>query len=225
MNNPWTTPERPIVALLAAIAALTFFFPLLSIRVPIAGDQEVTGYDTASRIRQLTHDVRSASGQGPGQGEDGKPSIRLPRTTPRRNSGATAALPASVRFSWLIPVFVVGAFGCALLTVLGSLVSLPVAKIASTVGTVCGALAILHLTVMNSDVHSILNDSVQRWVGGRKENPLRGLAQTLGSVLVGGMSLTPGAGLYVLTVSLGLAALVTHSRLLSRIRFVDRSRP
>jgi len=224
MGKRWTKPERLIVALLAVIAAVTFFFPLLSIRVPIAGDQEVTGYDTASRIRQLTRELRSASGQGPGEGEDGKPSIRLPRIPPRRNSDAVAATPASVRFSWLIPVFVVGAFGCALLTVLGSLVSLPVAKIASTVGTVCGVLALLHLTVMNSDIHSMLNDAVQRWVGGRKENPLRGLAQTLGSVLVGGVSLKPGAGLYVLTVSLGLAALVAYSRFLSRIHFVDRSR-
>jgi len=224
MGKRWTKPERLIVALLAVIAAVTFFFPLLSIRVPIAGDQDVTGYDTASRIRQLTREVRSASGQGPERGEDGKPSIRLPRIPPCRNSSALAATPASVRFSWLIPVFVVGAFGCALLTVLGSLVSLPVAKIASTVGTVCGLLALLHLTVMNSDIHGMLNDAVQRWVGGRKENPLRGLAQTLGSVLVGGVSLTPGAGLYVLAVSLGLAALVTHSRLLSRIHLADRSR-
>ena len=213
-----------MVALLAAIAALTFFFPLLSISLPIVGDQEVTGYDTASRIRQLTREVRSASGQGPGQGEDGKPSIRLPRTSPRANSGAARAMPASVRLSWLIPVFVVGAFGCALLTVLGSLVSLSVAKIASTVGTVCGVLALLHLTVMNSDVHSMLEQSVRRGAGGLKENPLRGLAQTLESVLVGSVSLTPGAGLYVLAVSLGLAALVTHSRLLSRIHLADRSR-
>jgi len=220
MGKGWTTPERLIVALLAAIAASTFFFPLLSIRVPIAGDQDVTGYDTASRIRQLTREVRSASGHG----DDGKPSIRLPRTSPRRNSGAARAMPASVRLSWLIPVFVVGAFGCALLTVLGSLVSLPVARIASTLGTACGVLALLHLTVMNSDIHSVLNDSVQRWAGGRKGNPLAGLAQTLGSALVGGVSLTPGAGLYVLAVSLGLAALVTHSRLLSRIHLADRSR-
>src|SRR5947199_10504675 len=102
MNNPWTTPERPIVALLAAIAALTFFFPLLSIRVPIAGDQEVTGYDTASRIRQLTHDVRCASGQGPERGDDGKPSISLPGTAARRHSRATPSLPASDRISWLV---------------------------------------------------------------------------------------------------------------------------
>ena len=220
MGKRWTMPERLIVALLAAIAALTFFFPLLSISLPIAGDQEVTGYDTASKIRQLTHEVRSASGHG----DDGKPSIKLPRP-PRGNASSVATLPASVRFSWLIPVFVVGAFGCALLTVLGSLVSLPVARIASTLGTACGVLALLHLTVMNSDIHSVLNDSVQRWVGGRKENPLRGLAQTLGSVLVGGgVSLTPGAGLYVLAVSLGFAALVTHSRLLSRLHLADRSR-
>ena len=219
MGNRWTTPERLIVALLAAIAALTFFFPLLSISLPIAGDQEVTGYDTASKIRQLTHEVRSASGHG----DDGKPSIKLPRP-PRGNASSVATLPASVRFSWLIPVFVVGAFGCALLTVLGSLVSLPVARIASTLGTACGVLALLHLTVMNSDIHSVLNDSVQRWAGGRKGNPLAGLAQTLGSALVGGVSLTPGAGLYVLAVSLGLAALVTHSRLLSRIHLADRSR-
>src|SRR5438477_245676 len=51
MGKRWTKPERLIVALLAAVAALTFFFPLLSIRLPIAGDEDVTVYDTASRAR------------------------------------------------------------------------------------------------------------------------------------------------------------------------------
>jgi hypothetical protein len=227
MANRWTKPERLTVALLALIAALTFFFPLLTVQVPIVGEQDVTGYDTASRIRQLTQEVRSASGQetaqGPQGGEDRKPSVRLPRLPRRGNSSAASAIPASIRFSWLIPVFVVSAFGCALLALLGSLVSLRVAKVASALGTMCGLLAILHLTVMNSDIHGLLEESVRRGAGHLKGSPLRGLAQTVESILLGGFSLKAGAGLYVLTVSLGLAALATHSRLLSRSQSTDRS--
>jgi hypothetical protein len=217
MRDRLTKPERWSMALLALIAALTFFFPLFSIHIPIAGDKEVTGYDTASRIRELTHEVRAASGHG----QDGKPSVRLPKI-PRGDSSAPSKVPFSVRFSWLIPVFIIGAFGCAVLTLFGSLVSLQVSKLASTLGTVCGVLTVVHLTAMNSAIHNMLEESIQQGMGDLKANPLAGLAQALGSVLINTISLRPGGGLYILTALLGLAAFLAHSRLLSRIHSSER---
>jgi hypothetical protein len=214
MSNRSAAPERWTMVLLAMIAAVTFFLPLFSIHVPIAGDQDVTGYDSASRIRQLTHEVRSASGQGE---EDGKPSIKLPKL-PRGKSSAPSGLPLAVRLSWLIPAFIIGAFCCALLTLLGSLVSFRLSRIASTVGTAFGVLALLHLTLMDSDIHNLLEESIRRGTAGLEGNPLAGLAQALGNALINAVSLKPGAGLYVLTGSLGLAAFLAHSRLLSRLR-------
>lgn len=213
MRNGFTLAERWTVAGLGAIAALTFFFPLFSIHIPIVGDQDVTGYNTASRIRQLTQQVRSASGHG----QDGKPSIKWPRI-PGTKSGAPSRVPLTIRFSWLIPVFIIGAFACAVLTLVGAFISWRASKLASALGAVLAVLALLHLTAMNSDIHNMLQDTLQQGTAGHKGNLLEGLAQALGSALVGALKLTPGAGLYVLAISLGLAALLAHSRLISRMR-------
>ncbi len=218
MRNRLTGPERWIVALLAAIAAFTFFLPLFSIQVPFVGDQEVTGYDTASKIRKLTRDLRSASGHD----REGKPSIKLPKI-PRNDSAQAPAIPVSIRFSWLIPVFIIGAFGCAVLTLLGSLLSLRISKIASTVGTFCGVLALVHLTAMNSDMHSLLEATIRQGTGDRQGNPLAGFMQAVGSALINTLTLKPGAGLYVLAISLGIAAFLAHSRFLSRFQFTVRA--
>jgi hypothetical protein len=213
MRNGLTLAECWTVAVLAVIAALTFFFPLFSIHIPIVGDQDVTGYNTASRIRQLTQEVRSASGHG----QDGKPSIKLPKL-PGANSGAPSKVPGSIRFSWLIPVFIIGAFACAVLTLVGALVSWRVSKFASALGAALAVLALLHLTVMNSDIHTLLQSTLEQGTAGHKANPWAEFARGLGSALVGALKLTPGVGLYVLAISLGLAGLLAYSRVISRMQ-------
>lgn len=212
MRKGFTSAERWTVAVLAVIAALTFFFPLFTIHIPILGDQDVTGYNTASRIKQLTQEVRSASGHG----QNGKPSIKLPKM-PGSKSGAPSSVPLSIRFSWLVPVFIIGAFACAVLSGVGAFVSLRLVKLVSVLGAVLAALALFHLTTMNSDIHIMLETSLHQASSAGKGNPWAGLLQTLGSALVNNLSLTPGVGLYVLAISLGLAALLAHSRLVSRI--------
>jgi len=213
VRNRLTYLERGAVAFLAALAALTFFLPLFSIHFPLAGDQEVTGYETASKITQLTRRIRSAAGQG----EDGqKPSIKLPKM-PRGDSSAPSTLPPTIRFSWLIPVFITGAFVGALLTLLGSLLSLGLSKIAGAIGAVCGILALAHLTLMNSDMHQLLQDSLQRGTGDR--NPLAGLARAFGGAFINNFDLKPGVGLYVLAASLALADILIYSRIISRIHW------
>jgi hypothetical protein len=213
MRNGFTLAERCTVGALGVIAALTFFFPLFTIHIPILGDQDVTGYNTASKIKQLTEQVRSASGHG----QDGKPSIKLPKL-PGAKSGAPSKVPVTIRFSWLVPVFIIGAFACAVLTLLGALVSWRVAYLASALGTILAVLALVHLTKMNSDIHTLLQDTLALGTTGHKASPLAEFARSVGSALVGALQLTPGAGLYVLAISLGLAALLAYSRLVSRMR-------
>ena len=204
-----------MLATLAAIAAVTFFLPLLSIHLPIAGDEQVTGYDAAEKIRQVTDQVRSLTGHGQGN----KPSVKLPRlpsSGPGGAPGAPSRLPLSIRLSWLIPAFIVIAFVCALLTLLGSLISLVLARIASAIGAVAGLLAVVQLSMLDSAIRQALEDSIQRSTGGPKRGFLAGLAQAVGNALVDAFSLRAGAALYVLAISLGLAALLCWSRLLSR---------
>jgi hypothetical protein len=49
-------------------------------------------------------------------------------------------------------------------------------------------------------------------------NPFAGFAQQLGKVLASSIQIIPGAGLYVLAVTLVLVALAYHSRLLAGLR-------
>ena len=221
MRNRLTGLERSLVATLGAIAAVTFFLPLLSIQLPIAGDEQVTGYGAAAKLRQLTEQVRSLTGHGQGD----RPSVKLPRLPsggPGGAPGTPSKLPVSIRLSWLIPVFIVVAFACALLTLLGSLISSTLARTASAAGGVSGALALLHLSMMNSDIHHTLVESIQRGTGGARAGFLAGLAQAVGNALVNAFDLRAGAALYVLTVSLGLAAFLAWSRLVSRLRSTER---
>ncbi len=214
MTRRFTVPERVLVALLAAVAALTFFLPLFSIQIPFAGEQPVTGYESASKINQLVQRVRSASGHGE---DNQKPSIKLPKMPKGEpgQPGAESQLPVSVRVAWLIPVFIILAFACSLLTLLGSLVSLAVSKWASALGTICGVLALVHLAALNSDIHSVLEDALQKGTGASR-NPLAGLAQAIGGALIGNLDLKTGAALYVLSATLALAALLAFSRILSK---------
>ncbi|HLW78658.1 MAG TPA: hypothetical protein VKU44_03575 [Terriglobia bacterium] len=214
MSARWTGSERVLTATLAAIAALTFFLPLFSIHLPMLGDEEVTGYDTAAKIRQLTEQVRSLTGHGQSGSSPRLP--RLPSTGAGGASGEPSTLPASIRFSWLIPVLIIAAFAGAVLTLLGSLVSLTLARIASAAGAVSGLLALLHLWLMDSDIHQALQESIQKGIGGGKGGFLAGLAQAVGNAVVGAFSLRPGAALFVLTGALGVAVLLAYTRPLSR---------
>src|ERR1700730_9612497 len=94
-RTPLTSGERRSIAVLGVIALMTFFFPLLWIHVPIAGDQTFTGDDAVSRI--------------------GSTSPFPP------NAGPNSSLPWSIRWFALTPIRIVVAPACALLTVVGRL--------------------------------------------------------------------------------------------------------
>ena len=218
MRRRASASERVTLSVLAAIAAVTFFLPLLSIHLPIAGDEQVTGYDAAEKIRQVTDQVRSLTGHGRGDNPSGNsPRLpRLPSTGPGDASGAPSKLPISIRLSWLIPAYIVIAFASALLTLLGSVISLTLARIASAIGGVAGILAVLQLSMLDSAIRQALEDSIQRSTGGSKGGFLAGLAQAVGNAVVGAFSLRAGVALYILAIALCLATLLAWSRLLSR---------
>ena len=63
---PTTTEARPPVELwtttsLLIVALLTFFFPLLTIQIPLMGTQYVSGYDIFSKTRQFEKQLSSIS--------------------------------------------------------------------------------------------------------------------------------------------------------------------
>src|SRR6266436_8662879 len=45
--------ERNSIVACCALALLLFFFPLVTIHVPVAGDQDVSGYDVFSKLTEF----------------------------------------------------------------------------------------------------------------------------------------------------------------------------
>ena len=98
-----TSGEQWSIAVLGVIALMTFFFPLLWIHVPIAGDQTFTGDDAVSRI----------GGSSPFPSPQRGPFLP--------NAGPNSSLPWSIRWFAPTPIQIVVALACALLTVVGRL--------------------------------------------------------------------------------------------------------
>ena len=86
---------------------------------------------------------------------------------------------------------------------------------AATVGAVGALSATIHVTIINSDLHTWSQESMEFPLHG---NFFAGFAQQLGKVLASKIQIIPGVGLYVLAVALVLVALAYHSRLLARLR-------
>lgn len=217
-----TTEARPPVELwtitsLLVVALLTFFFPLLTIQIPLMGTQYVSGYDIFSKTRQFEKQLSSISKGSkkptaePGeQQQSGQPS---PRLSIQQNPAHP--FPLAVRFSPLVPIEVTIAFVSSLVALLASYWGGVTSKVAATVGAVSALGATVHITAINADLHTWFQESMQFSPRG---NPFAGFAEQLGKVLASKVQIIPGVGLYVLAVALVLVALAYHSRLLARLR-------
>jgi hypothetical protein len=207
----WTTTSLLIVAL------LTFFFPLLTIQIPLMGTQYVSGYDIFSKTRQFENQLSSISGGSkkpsakPGerqQSDQPSPTLSLPQNPEH-------PFPLSVQFAPLVPIEVTIAFVSCLVALLASRWAIVTAKVAATVGAVSALSATIHIITINADLHTWFQESMQFPLRG---NFFAGFAQQLGKVLASTVQIIPGVGLYVLAVALVLVAIAYHSRLLARLR-------
>jgi hypothetical protein len=216
-------PERWMVGLLALIGLSAFFFPLVSLRVPIAGDQDFSGYDVVSKAKRFGDQLRPArlsERETPnGQSDTGNSVGQQPTSTSSSEKNADVAL--SMRMSWLIPVFIAGAFLSALLTVVGALFSLRLSWLSSLAGAILGAASTIHLKIINSDIHMEMQRNLSVRSQDLKDNPFAGFAETLGKALLNSFKLQPAFGLYLLTCSLILIAIMVKTRVLSRLRLVS----
>ena len=207
----WTTTSLLIVAL------LTFFFPLLTIQIPLMGTQYVSGYDIFSKTRQFENRLSSISGRSK------KPAVEPGERQPSDQPSPTLSIPQnpehpfplSVQFAPLVPIEVTLAFVSCLVALIASRWGIVTSKVAATVGAVSALTATIHVVIINADLHTWLQEPTQFPLRG---NPFAGFAQQLGKVLASRIQLVPGIGMYVLAVALVLVALAYHSRLLARLR-------
>lgn len=182
---------------------LLFFFPLLTIHVPIAGEQDVSGYDVFSKLTDFRDKLKPPDSQNP--------NTATPRIQP-------PDLPLSLQFGWLTPLAIIVAFVCAAVAVITAFKAISVSRIVCLLGAACAGAAILHITIMNSDLHSWLAESMKTTRAELKGNPYAGLAENLGTLMLNAFQIKPGWAVYVLLLLLGLAAVVGFSSGLSRLR-------
>ena len=208
--------ERWIVGTLMVVALLTFFFPLVTIHLPIVGNQDLSGYDVLTEPKNFSHSLNKLTSSTPGA-----PDSQPTRSAPTSSNAASTNLPMpfSVRTLTMIPVEIIVSFICVLVALLccfppfRSVSAKPVA----TAGAAASVVAVLHLTIANSDLHTWFRQYIVAGPSDHAADPLAGLAQQIGNLATNAVQLTPGAGLYVCAVALTLTTVLLHSRILSAI--------
>jgi len=208
--------ERYALVLLGGIALLTFFFPLISFQIPIVGAKTYSGYDLILQTDDLSNRMTSAKSVSDAPEPKAKPADES-------NKSASQHQPLSLRLFWAIPFEITFALICAALLIVSSLFRIRLARIPALAGMVGGLLAILHVTIANSDMKRFFEVSMAQSAAALEDNPFSSLANSLSSLMVNAFQLKPGTGLWVLTLALALGALLAFSGVLSRFQIVDRS--
>jgi hypothetical protein len=206
--QPFMKLERAIIAVLLGVALLMFFFPILIIHVPIAGDQSVTGYDVFAKAKQFQQNIDAGTHQDPNP----KPA-NLP-SRPVMNQKAQPEIsdvPASLKNAWTMPLLIFATFTCAALALLSVFTFKDATSALGIVGGLCGVLAIVNVIVIGSDFKTWLAQSMKV---AEQDSPFAGI----GALMFNSFNLTVGIGLYALTFCLFLTAFFVHTRVLSRVR-------
>jgi hypothetical protein len=204
--------ERAIIAALLGVALLTFFFPLLIIHVPIAGDQSITGYDVFTRANQFQQQVQEGSSPMPGSPHTSESSTQ---SVPNKKAQSAADVPRSLKNAWTMPLLIFAAFICAALALISVFAYTDATSALGIVGGLCGVLAIVNVAVIGSDFKTWLAQSTKESL---KDNPFAGI----GTLMFNSIELRVGISLYVLTLCLFLTAFLLHTGILSRIRLDSR---
>jgi hypothetical protein len=173
---------RNAIKACCALCLLLFFFPLLTIHVPIAGEQDVSGYDMFSKLVEAYETL--------------SPSEAVDKV---RDTVATRQMPLSIQLGFLMPLALIIGFASAAVALITAFKAIHVSRIVCVIGAACASAAILHIMIMNSDIHSWLAASTQSEL---KNNPFAGI----GTLMLNAFQMKPGWGLYAMLVLLGVGA-------------------
>lgn len=186
---------RWVVGSLMTVGLLTFFFPLVTTRIPIIGSQGISGYEAVQRRQQFAQDME------------------LLRSEARYDDSSSAVreqdlLPISLRAAIAIPIEIGAAYVLCLAGLFGCLLELEspaVIKMAAA-GAVASAAAIIQILAANSDLHILLRHII---TGGSLQNdPFALLIQNIGILAVDSIQIEPGTGLYIVAASLFASAIL-----------------
>jgi len=185
-----------LVSLVLLAGCLGFFFPLLTVQVPLFGTQDFSGYDLVHRPEAFDRTAKAID-----QGTAGAPQERGGEAP----AAADSVMPWSVENLQLVPLEVFFAFGLSLAAFVLCVFERRIARFAAALGAVLAVAAVLHLTVANSDLHSWMSQKLAS--APKDDNPFAGLIAGMASMALAAFQIKAGVGLYGLAASLTLASI------------------
>ncbi len=207
MEKALLPSERLIVTVLTCVAVLTFFFPVVTLQVPILGNQNYAGYEIIGNVGKFEQTMQRASS-----------ALSAPAGAPKAKP---EELPGSVRIAWLSPMLItmsVGFAGIAFLATFRPAAQL--VKAGALLGAVTAIAAIVHLSIINSDLHDQFRLAMKLAAQAREAEPNAFLEGVVADVVGNSIQLRPGTGLYALAICLAVTVVITYGRVLVRYGLV-----
>jgi hypothetical protein len=190
-------------------ALLAFFFPIASLQLPIVGNIDASGYDFYSKAREFDRRLENLKAQA------------IDEQVPPAETGRVPSqpIPLSIETAAFLPIEILGSFCLAgaalLLCIVGA--GRGAVKASSTISGILAIAAILHIVVIDSDLHSLFQTQMQANSADLKDNPFAGFAQGLAALISNSVHFKPGAGLYALAATASLGALILHSGIVQQL--------
>jgi len=170
----------------------------------------MSGYDMFSKTRELNEQLSTKRSEEPGS------ELWESASEPSKAATGEPPSPTSVQFAALVPLEATLGIACVVIALPGCFLKFKprYVKAVSITGSLASLIAILHLTVINSDLHTWLRKSMRAPAWDSRDNPFSGFAHEVGNLVASSFQVNPGTGLYVLAVTLVLVAFLSYSRLL-----------
>jgi len=207
--------ERIAFGLLLCVALLMAFEPLVRLHDP-NGTRVSNVFDLRAGITQLQSELRIVAPIDPSQ--DSGASVSPGSATPA--TPQPLPMPFSLRTASIVPWCVFAALVFCLLALADLLSFQKGVVLLSLVGGCFGAVALLHVLLLGSDVQS-WTESLMR----RPELSSPADAAFVRLLMASSFLISPGIGLYVLTACLLFVPFLSFTRAMPRLRAVLRRDP
>lgn len=205
--------ERIGFGLILCIALLMVFEPLVRVHGP-NGAQVSDGFDLRAGLAQLQSNLRTiaTAKSTPVRGASGGPAMATPVTA------GPLAMPFSLRTASLFPWFVFAALAFSSLALVDLLSFQKAVAQLSLAGGCLGAIALLHVILMGSDVQSWTEKLMSSASLSSPDDPALGARILMANSFL----ISPGVGLYVLATCLLVVPILSFTRAVPRLRSVIR---
>jgi hypothetical protein len=208
--------ERLGIGLSLCVALLMFFSPLVILHGAFAGDESVNGFHIEARLALLRSGLEATS-----SGLSQNRAVSSASAVQNEAVSSSASVPISLRIAWLAPLAIFAAFAYAALALLDLFLLRKATWPLAFIGGCLGLYAIVHLVILNSGLRYWTAELIASEPMGPRDDP----SVALRILMAHSFRLSPGPGLYALTVCMFLASALAYSRAIPRIELVVRRSP